>query len=254
MEFKMFDTSFGLDGKTAVITGGERGLGFAIAKLFYAKGAKIALFDISDNVATAAAELGPDVIWFKVDVTKSPEIDAALEKVVENFGEINILCNIAGIGQTTPAEDVPEDELDKVIDVNFKGTFLMAQRVGRLMIAAQKGGKIVNMSSNAGNIGLAGHSVYGPTKAAVTNLTKVLAVEWGKYWINVNTISPTVTWSPMAEEFWGGAKGEEYLDRQPLHRFAQPEEVAACALFLASDASNMITGSNLYIDGGYAAL
>jgi len=254
MDFKGYDSSFSLTDKVAVITGGARGLGFAIAKLFYEKGAKIAIFDIEDDLQEVVESLGPDVLGLRVDVTKSSDIDEALERVLEEFGEINILCNIAGVGQRTPAVDVPEAEIDKILDVNFKGTYLMAQRVGRIMIAAGKGGKIINMSSNAGNIGLADHSVYGPTKAAVTNLTKVLAAEWGKYWINVNTISPTITWSPMAEEIWGGPEGEAYLDRQPLRRFAQAEEIAACALFLASDATNMITGSNLYIDGGYGAI
>jgi NAD(P)-dependent dehydrogenase (short-subunit alcohol dehydrogenase family) len=258
MEYKPYDRDFRIDGKVAVITGGAKGLARATARLFLEKGAKVALLDIDPGVQDVAAEFDKDfsgnVVAVLMDVTKTEDIDRALDAVLEKFNEVNILCNFAGVGQLTPAEEMSEAEYDRVIAVNMRGVFFMAQRVGRIMIRQGKGGKIVNMSSSAGNIGLAGHAAYGPSKAAATNLTKVLAGEWGKHRINVNTISPTIIWSPMAEEIWGGPQGEEYLKKQPLHRFGNEDEVAACALFLACDASNLITGSNLTIDGGYAAV
>ena len=259
MEYKPYDKDFRIDGKVAVITGGANGLANATARLFLEKGARVALFDrdpsVTEKAALYAEKYGKaNVIGICMDVTRVDEIDSALDEVLMTFDEVNILCNFAGLGQRTPAEDMSEEEFDRILSVNIRGVFFMAQRVGRILIKQGKGGKIVNMSSNAGNVGLAGHAAYGPSKAAVTNMTKVLAAEWGKHWINVNTISPTVIWSPMAEEVWGGPQGEEYLKKQPIHRFGNEDEVAACALFLACDASNLMTGSNLTIDGGFGAI
>jgi len=252
MEFKGYDKDFKITDQVVVITGGAMGLGYAIGKLFYEKGAKVVLLDLNDSVVEAAGQIGSDVTAIVMDVTKTADIDRALNEVMARYGRIEILCNVAGLGQLVPAEEMSEEEFDRIVAVNFRGMFFMAQRVGRIMIAAGKGGKIINMSSQAGNIGLWGHACYGPTKAAITNLTKVLAAEWGKHWINVNAISPTVIMTPMAKQIWSGAKGDAYLDKQPIHRFGQPEEVAACALFLASGAAGMITGENLVIDGGYS--
>jgi NAD(P)-dependent dehydrogenase (short-subunit alcohol dehydrogenase family) len=120
-----------------------------------------------------------------------------------------------------------------------------------MMIEQKTGGKIINMASQAGIVGLLQHACYGATKAAVINITKVLAHEWGKYKINVNAVSPTVVKTPMTEEYWSGARAKNLTDRMPMGRLGYPEEVAACFVYLASDASNMITGENLVIDGGY---
>lgn len=253
-EYKGFDRDFKIMDKVAVITGGASGLGNAIAKMYHEKGAKIVLFDLNKNIDQAAKEIGSDVTGIQMDVTKIPEIDKAVEEVMKLHGRIDILCNVAGLGQLDHAEDITEEAWDRIVDVNMKGLFFMAQRVGRKMIAAGNGGKIINMGSQAAVIGLWGHACYGATKAGVVNITKVLANEWGKYSINVNAISPTITMTPMAKEIWGGKEGDEFLKNVPIGRFGQPEEVAACALFLASDASNMITGENLVIDGGFSVV
>lgn len=252
--YKGFDKDFRLTDKVAVVTGGASGLGNAIARMFYEKGAKIALLDMNEKIDEFAKEIGPDVLGIRMDVTNISEIDEAVEKVMEKFGRIDILGNVAGLGQLDHAEDITEEAFDKICAVNLKGVFFMAQRVGRKMIESGNGGKIINMGSQAAIIGLWGHACYGPTKAAVVNLTKVLANEWGKYSININSISPTITMTPMAREIWGGKEGEEFLKKVPIGRFGEPDEVAACALFLASDAANMITGENLVIDGGFSVV
>ena len=251
VSFKGFDINFDLNDKVAIITGGASGLGYATAELFLKKGATVVIFDIGDKVYEVAKNLSVDCVGIKTDITNEDEIDAAIEKVLSLYGRIDILCNIAGLGYTSNAENISKPDWEKVVSVNMTGLFFMCQRVGRIMIKQNIGGKIINMASQAGLVGLFQHACYGATKAAVINITKVLAHEWGKYQINVNSVSPTVIKTPMTKEYWSGERSENLLKRMPVGRFGYPEEVAACFVFLASDASNMITGENLVIDGGY---
>jgi NAD(P)-dependent dehydrogenase (short-subunit alcohol dehydrogenase family) len=254
MNNKDFDIDFSLKGKTAIITGGASGIGRATAEMFIKKGADVAIIDVNKDTVKIAAEISRDILAVRADITSTSEIDRAIEAVSCRFGKINVLCNIAGLGHSENAEDINESDWGKVVAVNMTALFFMCQRVGRYMIGQGTGGKIINMSSQAGVVGLAQHACYGATKAAVINITKTLAGEWGKYKINVNAVSPTVILTPMCEEYWSGERAENMLTKIPIGRFGAMNEAAACFVYLASDAANLITGANLVIDGGFTAV
>ena len=249
-----FDINFMLTDKVAIITGGASGIGRTTAEMFAAKGAKVAIVDVNPQVEEVAAQISPDVFAVKADITNTAEIDNVIQAVSNRFGKIDILCNIAGLGHSDNAENITEKDWQKVVSVNMTALFFMAQRVGRYMINQKTGGKIINMASQAGIVGLDLHACYGATKAAVINITKTLANEWGKYKINVNAISPTVVLTPMSREAWKGEKGEEFMKKIPIGRFGTMEEIAACCVYLASDASNLITGENIVMDGGFTII
>jgi D-threitol dehydrogenase (NAD+) len=165
-------------------------------------------------------------------------------------GRIDILVNSAGIVDLAPAEDISLSSWQRTLDINLTGSFLMAQAVGRYMIA-QKSGKIINMASQAGSVAINQHVAYCASKFAIIGMSKTLALEWGQYGITVNTISPTVVLTELGKKAWAGPVGEAFKKEIPTGRFAEPEEVAAAAVFLASNSTNMINGADLMIDGGF---
>ena len=245
------DSSFSLAGKIAAITGGASGIGSAIAEMFVQKGATIAVLDLLEEQAQARAkELGNNSTAFVVDVTSSESVNRAVASVKEHFGRIDILVNSAGIVALDPAEKVTDSDWDKQIAVNLTGTFFVNRAVGNVMLE-QGEGKIINMASQAGSIALDQHAAYCSSKWGVIGLSKVLAAEWAGRGINVNTISPTVVLTELGKKAWAGQKGEEMKKLIPTGRFALPEEIAAAAVFLASNGADMINGADLVIDGGY---
>ncbi|MBS0858528.1 SDR family oxidoreductase [Providencia rettgeri] len=249
-KFSGYNTNFSLDGKVALITGGAVGIGLAIAQLYVEKGAKVALIDKSDNVITTAEKLG-NSIGIQCDITNSTAVSQMVEHVIEHYGRLDIVVNSAGIVALAPAENLSESDWDLTMNVNLKGTFLVCQAAGNVMINNGKG-KIINMASQAGVIALDQHAAYCASKAAIIGLTQVLALEWSPKGIQTNAISPTIVMTELGKKAWEGEKGDEMKGKIPARRFAEPSEIAACALFLASDASDMITGHNLVIDGGYS--
>lgn len=251
MTYSGYDKNFSLAGKTAVITGGAAGIGNAIAELFTAKGAQIALLDNSARVQQAAETLGPSAMGVKADVTASTEIQQATADIMQAYGTIDILVNCAGIVALNRPEAVSETEFDQIMAINLKGTFLMCQHVGHHMLAAGQG-SIINMASQAANVALPGHLAYCTSKAGIVGMTRVLALEWGPNGIRSNAISPTVAMTELGQKAWAGDVGEQMKARIPSRRFVYPEEIAATALYLASDAAYMINGHNLVIDGGYS--
>ncbi|EAC3779310.1 D-threitol dehydrogenase [Listeria monocytogenes] len=251
MTFKGFDKDFNITDKVAVVTGAASGIGKAMAELFSEKGAYVVLLDIKEDVKDVAAKINPSrTLALQVDITKKENIEKVVAEIKKVYPKIDILANSAGVALLEKAEDLPEEYWDKTMELNLKGSFLMAQIIGREMIATG-GGKIVNMASQASVIVLDKHVAYCASKAAIVSMTQVLAMEWAPYNINVNAISPTVILTELGKKAWAGQVGEDMKKLIPAGRFGYPEEVAACALFLVSDAASLITGENLIIDGGY---
>lgn len=251
-EFQI-DISFSLKDKVALITGGARGIGKAIAVLFAQNGARTVLVDLDPAVESVAQEisaLGNKSIAVVADVTKKDDVERAVAVAVKEFGTIDILVNNAGVAYLDDAENLSEEYWDKTMAVNLKAPFLLAQAVGKVMIR-QKKGKIINISSQAGIIALDKHVAYCASKAGLIGMTKVLALEWAEFGITVNAIAPTVILTELGKKAWAGEVGEAMKKKIPLRRFGYPEEVAAAALYLASPASDLVTGETLVIDGGY---
>ncbi|MDX7950236.1 D-threitol dehydrogenase [Lichenihabitans sp. Uapishka_5] len=251
-ELPPLDLNFGMAGKVALVTGASSGIGWAIASAFAAKGATLALLDIQVEAAeTRAASLGQGAKAFRCDVSDAQSVKTAVAAVAEAFGSVDVAVNSAGIVALAPAEDLGVDAWDRTIAINLKGSFLVSQAVGRMMIAAGRGGRIINLASQAGTVAIEDHAAYCASKFGVIGLSKTLAAEWGRHKITVNTISPTVVLTDLGRQAWSGEKGEAAKKRIPSGRFAYPEEIAAAAVFLASDAAAMINGADLLVDGGY---
>ncbi len=235
-------------GQTVLITGAAQGIGKAIAEAFAEKGASLILLDLSEKVHEVAESLGSGTSCtaLQVDVTDPEQVQGALEP----FETIEVLVNSAGIVRLAPAETLTLADWDATMNVNLRASFIVAQAVGRKMIAANYG-RIINLASQASIVALDQHVAYCASKAAIVGMTKVLALEWAQYNVTVNAIAPTVVLTELGKQAWSGDKGRVMKEKIPLRRFALPEEIAASALFLAGDGANMITGQTLVVDGGY---
>jgi NAD(P)-dependent dehydrogenase (short-subunit alcohol dehydrogenase family) len=250
--------SFDLQGKVALVTASARGLGRAIALALAEAGADVALGlrDINNDSGLAAeiAARGRRALPLQMDMTDLQQIRDAIDQTVQHFGRLHILVNNAGIAPDNLAENVTEKDFDQTIAINLKGTFFACQAAGKIMIR-QKSGCIINMGSQAGFAALPTESVYCMTKAGISHLTKCLAVEWGKYNINVNAVAPTFIHTPGTEPALADpAFRQDVVDRiAALHRIGEPIEVAGAVVFLASPAASLITGHTLVIDGGWTA-
>lgn len=245
------DFNFPLEGRVAVVTGAASGIGAAICAAFAQKGVRLALCDLDvTGAGDMAARLGGDARALTCDVTDKASVDACVASAVDAFGRIDILVNSAGIVDLAPAEDIGIDVWQRTLDVNLTGSFLMAQAVARRMIA-QGGGKIVNLASQAGSVAIEGHIAYCAAKFGVIGMTKTMALEWGRHGICVNSISPTVVLTDLGRKAWAGPKGDAMKAQIPTGRFAEPDEIAAAAVFLVSGGADMINGADLLIDGGF---
>ncbi|MCL5109279.1 MAG: glucose 1-dehydrogenase [Chloroflexi bacterium] len=248
---------FSLNGKVALVTGGGRGLGEAIATALAEYGADVALAgrtlpDLED-VATRLRALGRRSQAFQVDVTRVESIERLAKEVVAAFGRIDILVNNAGLNIIKCALDVTEEDWDRILDTNLKGTFFCCQAVGRVMVA-QNHGRIVNIASQMAKVGWYKRSAYCASKGGVAQLTKVLAVEWAQNNVTVNAVAPTFIETQMtAKMFEDEQFRQSVLDRIPLGRLGKPKDVAAAVIYLASEAGDLVTGSTLLVDGGWTA-
>jgi NAD(P)-dependent dehydrogenase (short-subunit alcohol dehydrogenase family) len=250
---------FGLEGQIALVTGAARGLGRAISLALADAGADVALglrhVDDAADLVTEIEAMGRRCLRVQMDVLDRKQITSAVESVVGAFGRIDILVNNAGLGPPeVPVEDASEEDFDLTFDLNVKGLFFTSQSVGRVMIN-QGSGKIINLSSQAGFIALPGEAIYCASKAAVSHLTKCLAVEWGRYGINVNAVAPTFIETPGTAPALSDPEFEaDVLERiAGLHRVGEPMDVAGAVVYLASPASSLVTGTSLMVDGGWTA-
>ena len=245
-----FDAAFDFTGQVAIVTGGASGIGHAIAVALAGRGARLALVDKAGAEDAAAALPGPAHLACAVDLLDSASLEPTVKQIAEHFGRIDILVNNAGVVRLERAEALDAADWDLTLAVNLRVPFLLSQLVGRHMLAAGRG-RIINIASQAAIVALDQHVAYCASKAALVSLTKTLALEWGPRGINTNAISPTVVDTELGRAAWAGEKGELARARIPCGRFAQPQEVALAALFLASGAAAMINGENLVVDGGY---
>jgi len=251
---KQIDLNFSLGGKVALVTGGASGIGDAIASAFAAKGAVVGVIDINETVAKSKADaLGNGAKSFVCDVSNPQSVEAVIAAAQAAFAHIDIVVNSAGVAMLAPAEDLTLEAWDRTIDINLKGTFLVSQAVGRVMLKAGRGGRIINIASQAGTVAIDQHVAYCASKFGVIGLSKTLAAEWGPHNINVNTICPGFFPSKMTKVTLDRI-GSAVLALTPLGRLGGDEDLKGSVVFLASDASRHITGQALAVDGGCTAI
>jgi NAD(P)-dependent dehydrogenase (short-subunit alcohol dehydrogenase family) len=249
---KPCQTDFRLDGKVAVVTGGASGIGLATAELFSQKGAAVCVCDIRGQESQEVAQRLQNARGYQVDISQPDSVDRTAREILGDWGKVDVLVNSAGVGDIEWAEDMSPKMWQRVIDINLTGTFLMTSRFGKIMIDRGEGGKIISLASQAGIVAIDKHIAYSASKAGIISMMKSLALEWGKYGIQANAISPTATETPIIVGYWDvGERHRKAIEDTPCGRFCKPIEIACAALFLASEASNMVNGENLVVDGGY---
>lgn len=252
-----------LENQTAIVTGASRGIGKGIALVLAREGANVVITDIDAGGATQAAEelrkLGYRAKSISSDITQHTQVEDLVRGTVTQFGHVDILVNNAGVISNTPILDLTEEEWDRTITVNLKGTFLCSKRAAQVMVA-QHSGRIINISSLAGKVGAPGQAAYCASKHGILGLTKVLAIDLAPYGITVNAVCPGNTETEMMRYVFtkrAESRGQSFdelaqgiLAKTPLGRFGLPEDIAQVVLFLASSASGYVTGQAIDVDGG----
>ena len=248
---------FSLEGKIALVTGAAQGIGRAVALAFAESGANVALADLqaekAEKVKKEVEELGQKAIVIEINLQKLDQINAMVDTTVRELGDLHIMANIAGVNVHKAAEEMTEKDWDFVQEINLKALFFCCQAAGKHML--KKGyGKIINMSSTFGIVGFGYRTAYASSKAAVSNLTKTLALEWSDKGINVNALAPGPVWTPAREKLFSDPDFmKKLLAKVPINRVAEPIDIAWPAVFLASEAAKYITGETLLVDGGFCA-
>ncbi len=250
--------TFDLNGKVAIITGGTKGIGYAIAMIYAYYGAKVVISsrhqEECDQVAGEIIRLGGMAAGICCDVADLEQVKSLIQKTIEVFGIIDILVNNAGVAITKPILDTDEKEYDRVFDTNLKSVYFTSAEAAKFMKEAGHGGRIIHVASIGGLKGTKNIATYSASKAAVLNLTKTMALEWARYGITVNSICPGYVKTAINEKEFADERFLQYTLKQiPQRRLGTVDEVAAIALFLASDYSGMMTGGYLLADMGSTA-
>ncbi|HEY0524512.1 MAG TPA: glucose 1-dehydrogenase [Stellaceae bacterium] len=250
-----------LYGKVAVVTGGGSGIGAAIVERFTAEGAVTVAADLSFAAKSGLAAAAGGGRWERhVDVTDPASVDALMQDALASLGRIDVVVNSAGIGKETPFLETSVELFDRMLAVNLRGTFIVGQAAARAMIGGPAaggegcgGGRIVNIASVSGRRGNVARSAYGASKGGVVVLTEVMAVELAPHGILVNAIAPGPVDTPMVRAMHAPESRRAWVTRTPLGRYGSPDEIAAAAVFLASDDASYVTGHVLHVDGGFLA-
>lgn len=251
-------SAFSLEGRCALVTGGSKGLGLAMALGLARAGADVALASRrTDELQAAAdrltAETQRRALAITADVTRSEDVNRMVGRAVDELGHIDVLVNNAGINIRNLSVDQTEDEWRRIMDVNLTGAFLAARAVGRHMVE-RGSGSVINVASMLGLVGLAARPAYTASKGAIIQLTRTMALEWAAHGVRVNALCPGPFGTEINTVVQQDPEANRYfLDRIPLGRWGRPEELAAAAVFLAGDASSFMTGATLVIDGGWTA-
>ncbi|MET0984770.1 MAG: glucose 1-dehydrogenase [Steroidobacteraceae bacterium] len=245
-----------LEGQTTIITGAAQGIGASIAQRFAAEGSNVVIADILDEKGQRVVEeirkLNGAALFVHCDASSSDEIEMLVSRTVEAFGDVNVCVCCAGIARVVDFLSLDAAEFDRVLGLNLRGPFLLGQCAARHMAAQGNGGSIVNVSSVSAALANPGQEAYCASKAGLCGLTRAMAVSLASHGIRVNALAPGPTMTDMAVD--NPQFIQPVLTRTPLGRFAQPSEMAAAALFLASSESSFMTGATLYVDGGRLAL
>jgi NAD(P)-dependent dehydrogenase (short-subunit alcohol dehydrogenase family) len=249
---------FDLAGKVAIVTGGGRGIGKAIAVGLAEHGADVVLSSRTqtqiEQVAQEIRNLGRKALPIVVDLTKMSDLDRLIDGTINAFQHIDVLVNNAGQSHEMPAELVEEKEWDSTMSVNVKAPFFLSQKVGKVMIRQGKGGSIINITSEVVQKVELNVGPYCPSKAALHSVTKILAKEWGRYNIRVNSLAPCFVETELNSPFFAQKEWyESKLKLVPIGRHSVPDDLVGAAVFLASDASSYITGTTILVDGGLTA-
>jgi 2-deoxy-D-gluconate 3-dehydrogenase len=250
---------FSLQGKSGIVTGAGSGIGKSLATSLVQAGAEVVIAGRNigrlESTAQEIRQFGGPVVPIQADVAKMEDIQNLVDRTVEEFGKIDFLFNNAGINRRNPCEDFTEEDWDDVITVNLKGAFFLSQAVARVMISQKRKGKIINTSSRIALQSGKALPAYGASKAGLTQLTKSMANDWAQYNILVNAIGPGYVRTEMTEPLYQDKEFSAGItSRIPLGRWANPEDFGGAAVFLASDASDYITGQTIFVDGGWLSM
>jgi NAD(P)-dependent dehydrogenase (short-subunit alcohol dehydrogenase family) len=242
------DELFSVKDKVVHVSGGSRGIGRAIAEGFHRAGARVIVSARNEQTLRATG-----LAYEVCDVADGAQISRCAERIVGQYGRLDVLFNVAGINFRHAAETFPEDKLDEILGINLRGNFLMARTCGRIMLE-QKQGKIVNIASLHTHESLSGVAAYGTSKGAIASLTRALAVEWAGRNVQVNAIAPGFIRTDLNAALWENAEIRNWAEaRTPAARLGVPDDLVGTAIFLASRASDFMTGQVLYVDGGFTA-
>jgi NAD(P)-dependent dehydrogenase (short-subunit alcohol dehydrogenase family) len=246
-----------LSGKTSIVTGGNQGIGFALAEGLVRCGSGVVIVNRraaeGEKAAQRLRDAGGSAISISADVSKKDSVVEMVSKVLEHYDRIDVLVNNAGVNVRKSAIEISEEDFNKILDTNLKGFFFCCQVVAQHMIKQGKG-KIINVSSMAARFAFLNRAPYSATKAGVSQLTRTLALEWARFGLTVNAIAPGIVQTPLTAAYMQSdpERCQKVLAKVPLGRFSKPEDLMGVTLFLASDGSDYLTGQTLLVDGGFS--